>query len=157
AVTAAQLPAYDAHAMFAEEVEVQKGPFGIRIEGLRLGKDPTVGLEATVAVFSGPIPNVVEGDEVRLFVDSVRSRSGQELLRVEECGKDRTALPAKFSSTGSSGFKAEKTVRLVPGVEPRTIASVSGHVELRLPTQTETATLRPSGPDSTVKRVGATF
>jgi hypothetical protein len=157
AVTAAELPAYDAHAMFAEEVEVQKGPFGIRIEALRLAKDPTVGLEASVAAFSGPIPNAVEGEEMRLFVDSVRSGSGQELLRMEECGKDRNALPARFSSTGSSGFKAEKTVRLVPGVEPRTIASVSGHVELRLPTRTETATIPRSGPDSTVRRVGATF
>ena len=156
-VTAAELPAYDPHAMFAEEVEAQKGPFGIRVDALRLSSDPAVGLEMTVAAFSGAIPNIVEGDEVRLFVDGVRSTSGQEQLRVEECGKERNLQPAVFSSTGSAGLKAEKTVRLVPGVDPRAIQSVSGHVELRLPTRTETASIPTSGPDAIVRRYGATF
>jgi hypothetical protein len=132
-VSATALPAYDPHAMFAEEVEAQQGPFGIRIDSVRLPSDPAVGLEVKVAAFSGAIPNVVEGDEARLFVDSVRSSSGQELLRTEDCGKERNAQPAKFSSTGSSGLRAEKTVRLLPGADPRTIQRVAGHVELHLP------------------------
>jgi len=156
-VSAAALPAYDPHAMFAEEVEAQQGPFGIRIDSVRLPSDPAVGLEVKVAAFSGAIPNVVEGDEARLFVDSVRSSSGQELLRTEDCGKERNAQPAKFSSTGSSGLRAEKTVRLLPGADPRTIQRVAGHVELHLPTRTETVGIPASGHDTTVQRYGATF
>ncbi len=156
-VTAAQLPAYDPHAMFAEEVEAQQGPFGIRIDTIRMPSDPKIGLEIKVVAFSGPIPNVVEGDEARLFVDSVLSTSGQELLRTEECGKDRNALPAKFSSSGSPGLRAEKTVRLVPGADPRTVRRVSGHIELHLPTRTETVSMPASGRDTTVQRYGATF
>jgi len=156
-VTAAQLPAYDPHAMFAEEVEAQQGPFGIRIDAVRLPSDPTSGLEVTIVAFSGAIPNVVDGDEARLFVDSVQSTSGQELLRSEECGKDRNALPAKFSTTGSAGLRAEKTVRLVPGADAASFHRVSGHVELRLPTRTEMVGIPTSGRDATVRRYGATF
>lgn len=156
-VRAADLPSYDPHAMFAEEVEAQQGPFGIRIDGVRLPSDPAVGLEVTVVAFSGTIPNIVDGEEASLFVDSVRSTSGQELLRTEECGKERNARPAKFSSTGSTGLRAEKTVRLVPGADPRTIQRVSGHVELHLPTRTETVGVPTSGHDATVQRYGATF
>src|SRR5207249_2552284 len=125
-INASQLPVYDPHAMFAEEVEAQEGPFGIRIDSIRLPSDPKVGLEIKVVGFSGAIPNVVDGDEGRLFVDGVRSTSGQELLRTEECGKDRNVLPAKFSSTGSTGLRAEKTVRLVPGADPHAIQHVTG-------------------------------
>ena len=156
-VNAAALPVYDPHAMFAEEVEAQQGPFGIRIDTVRLPSDPTVGLEVKVVAFSGAIPNVVDGDEARLFVDSVRSTSGQELLRTEDCGKERNAESAKFSSTGSSGLRAEKTVRLMPGADPRTIQRVSGHVELHLPTRTETVGIPASAHDATVQRYGATF
>ncbi len=156
-VAPADVPAYDAHAMFAEDVEAEQGPFGIRIDGMRLSSDPAVGLEVTIAAFSGVIPNVAEGEAMHLFVDGVRSDTGQELLRIEQCGKDRNALPAHFSSTGSSGFKAEKTVRLVPGADARTIRSVSGHVELALPTRTETTRIGASGRDATVSRDGATF
>lgn len=156
-IAPADVPAYDAHGMFAEEVDAQQGPFGIRIDGMRVSSDPAVGLEVTVAAFSGAIPNVAEGEAMRLFVDGVRSDAGQELLRIEQCGKDRNALPASFSSTGSSGFKAEKTVRLVHGADPRTIRSVSGHVELALPTRTETTSIGASGRDATVSRDGATF
>ncbi len=155
-VTAGELPAYDPHAMFAEEVETQQGPFGVRVDAIRLSSDPTVGLEISVAAYSGAIPNVVEGDEVLLYVDGVRSESGQELMRVESCGKERNALPAKFTSSGS-GLRAEKTVRLVPGADPRAIRRVSGHVELHLPTRTETVSLPTSGPDAIVTRDGATF
>lgn len=155
-VTAAELPPYDPHATFAEEVEAQQGPFGVRVDAIRLSADPSAGLEVTVAAYSGAIPNVVEGDEVLLYVDGVRSNAGQELLRVETCGKERNALPAKFRS-GGAGLRAEKTVRLVPGVDPHTIQRVSGHVELRLPTRTETVSLPTSGPDATVERDGATF
>ena len=156
-VNASDLPAYDPHAMFAEEVEAQQGPFGIRVDAIRLPSDPAVGLEVTVVAFSGAIPNVVEGDEARLFVDSVRSTSGQELLRTEDCGKERNAQPAKFSSTGSAGLRAEKIVRLVPGADPRTIQRIAGHVELHLPTRTETVSIPASGHDATVRRYGATF
>src|SRR5437899_9415847 len=54
-INASQLPVYDPHAMFAEEVEAQEGPFGIRIDSIRLPSDPKVGLEIKVVGFSGAI------------------------------------------------------------------------------------------------------
>ena len=152
------VPAYDPRATFAEQVEQMRGPFGLRIEGVRLGTDPDVGLELTIDGFTGGIPNVTgDGDRVRLFVDSVKSTSGRELVRPEPCGKDRNALPAPFKTWLGERLKAEKTVRLVRDADAGDIGSVSGHVELSLPTRTEAVTVSGGGPASTVRRDGTTF
>ena len=157
-LAASTLPAYDPKAQFAEDVDQAEGPFGLRIESIRLGSTPEVGLELAVGAFSGPIPNVVgEDTRVRLFVESVKSTAGRELLRAEDCGKERNALPAPFDSIAFGRLKAEKTVRLVPGADPKALQSVSGRVVLRLPTRTEVVSV-PRGERSTViRRYGATF
>jgi len=119
------VPPYDPKATFADKVEQVQGPFGLRIETMRLGSEPDVGLEVVVDGFAGPIPNVVgDGERVRLFVDSVRSATGQELLRPEPCGKDRNTRPAPFGGSIGERLKAEKTVRLVRDVDSHDIASV---------------------------------
>src|SRR5207302_224757 len=88
------VPAYDPQATFAEQVEQMRGPFGLRTEGVRLGTDPDVGLELTVDGFTGGIPNVTgDGDRARLFVDSVKSTSGRELVRPEPCGQRPQRTP----------------------------------------------------------------
>jgi hypothetical protein len=149
------VPPYDPKATFADKVEQVQGPFGLRIETMRLGSDPDVGLEVVVDGFAGPIPNVVgDGERVRLFVDSVRSATGQELLRPEPCGKDRNTRPAPFGGSIGERLKAEKTVRLVRDVDSHDIASVSGHVELDLPTRTDTLSVAAGGPDDAVRRDG---
>src|SRR4029077_21004278 len=90
AVALAALPACDPQAQFAEEVDQVQGPFGVRIGELRLGADATPGLEIAVEGFAGDLPNVgASEDRVRLFVDSVKSTGGQELLRPEACGPER--------------------------------------------------------------------
>src|SRR5207247_3826161 len=100
---------YDPKAQLAEDVDQAEGPFGLRIESMRLGSTPEVGLELAVDAFSGPIPNLVGDDtHVRLFVDSVKSTAGRELLRAEDCGKERTALPAPLDSVAVGGITAEK-------------------------------------------------
>jgi hypothetical protein len=150
------LPAYDPHATFADEVEQARGPFGFRVEGLRLGSEPDVGLELTVDGFAGSIPNVGDGGRARLFVDSVQSTSGRELLRAEPCGKERNPLAAPFKTALSDRLKAEKTVRLVRDADARDIRTVSGHVELSLPTRTEAVTVAGGAPGS-IRRDGTTF
>src|SRR5207245_9677892 len=68
-LAASTLPAYDPKAQFAEDVDEAEGPFGLRIESIRLGSTPEVGLELAVGAFSGPIPNVVGADtRVRMLV-----------------------------------------------------------------------------------------
>jgi len=156
-LAASTLPGYDAKAQLAEDVDQAEGPFGLRIESMRLGSTPEVGLELAVDAFSGPIPNLVGDDtHVRLFVDSVKSTAGRELLRAEDCGKERNALPAPFDSIAFGRLKAEKIVRLVPEADPKALQSVSGRVELRLPTRTEVVTV-PRGERGTIRRYGATF
>ena len=151
AVTLAALPAYDPQAQFAEEVDQIQGPFGVRLGELRLGVEPpagspagspAAGLEIVVEGFANEIPNVgASEDRVRLFVDSVKAAGGQELLRPEACGRERNNQPASFKSTGSKRLKATKAVRLVPGADPKALQSLTGRVQLRLPTRTEVVTL----------------
>jgi len=125
---------------------------------VRLGSDPAVGLELVVDGFAGEIPNVTGAAErARLFVDSVKSTSGRELLRPEPCGKERNALPAPFTTSIPGRLKAEKTVRLVRDADASDIAAVSGRVELDLPTRTEAVTLPHPGPGSPLRRDGTTF
>jgi hypothetical protein len=158
AVTLAALPAYDPQAQFAEEVDQIQGPFGVRLGELRLGAEPTAGLEIVVEGFANEIPNAgASEDRVRLFVDSVKSAGGQELLRPEACGRERNNQPASFKSTGGKRLKAAKAVRLVAGADPKALQSLTGRVQLRLPTRTEVVTLDHPAPGATAERYGAVF
>jgi hypothetical protein len=152
------LPAYDPQAPFAEEVDQIQGPFGLRLGEVRLSADPAAGLELVVEGFAKEIPNLGASDErVRLVLDSVKSTGGQELLRPEACGRERNTRPAPFKTWGSRQLKAEKTVRLIAGADPRALQSVSGRVQLRLPTRTEVVSLDHPKPGASVEKFGAIF
>jgi len=152
------LRAFDPAAPFAEEVDQVQGPFGLRLGEIRLGSDPTVGLELVVDGFASAIPNVTEESQrASLFVDSVKSKTGQELLRPEACGRERNGEPSPFKGSTAQWMKASKVVRLVPGVDPRELQSIAGHVELKLPTRTETLTISHPQPGMKAERHGATF
>ena len=162
AVTMAALPAYDPQAQFAEDVDQIQGPFGVRLGELRLGEAtggaPAGGLEIVVEGFANEIPNVgASEDRVRLFVDGVKSAGGQELLRPEACGRERNGLPVAFKSTGGKRLKATKAVRLIAGADPKALQSVTGRVQLRLPTRTEVVTLAHPTAGATAERYGAVF
>jgi hypothetical protein len=165
-VTAGALPAYDPHAQFAEEVDQARGPFGLRVGEVRLGSGsdagsstgPPPGLEIVVEGFAADLPNVGGGeDRVRLFVDSVKGAGGQELLRPETCGRERNDRPAPFQPAGGKRLRARKTVRLVAGADPRALRSVTGHVQLRLPTRTGVVTLASPRAGGVAERDGAVF
>jgi hypothetical protein len=154
-VDASKLAAYDPRAMFAEEVDQIQGPFGIRLTAMRLPSVPDSGLELEVEAVGGAIPNAAEGGErARLFIDSVTSAAGQELLRVEPCGRQRNAVPSLFTDSGGHRLRATKAVRLLPGADPRTLRSISGHVELRLPTRVETLSVTRPAPGATLAAHG---
>ncbi len=152
------LPAYDPQAPFAEEVDQIQGPFGLRLGELRLSADPAVGLELVIEGFAKEIPNLGASDErVRLVLDSVKSTGGHELLRPEVCGRERNPQPAPFRTWGSHRLKATKTVRLIAGADPRALQSVSGRVQLRLPTRTEVVGLDQPKAGASVDKYGAIF
>ncbi len=152
------LGAYDPAKTFAEDVDQIQGPFGLRLGEIRLGSSPDVGLEVVVESFASAIPNVTEESRrARLFVDSVKSSGGQELLRPEACGRERNDEPSSFTASMSQWVKATKAVRLIAGADPHALQSVSGHVELRLPTRTESVMISASQPGAKIERNGATF
>jgi hypothetical protein len=156
AVDPARLGPYDAKATFAEEVDQVHGPFGVRLAAMRQPSVPDSGLELDVEAFAGAIPNAGAGGErARLFIDSVTSVAGQELLRVEPCGRQRNALPGLFTDSGGQRLRATKAVRLLPGADPRGLGAVSGHVELRLPTRVETLRVTRPAPGATLAAHGA--
>jgi hypothetical protein len=62
-----------------------------------------------------------------------------------------------FKSTGSRRLKAAKTVRLIAGADPRALQSITGRIQLRLPTRTEVVTLAHPTAGATVDRYGALF
>jgi hypothetical protein len=158
AVSLAALPAYDPQAQFAEEVDQIQGPFGVRLGELRLGGEAEAGLEAVVEGFANEVPNVAGSDDrVRLLVDSVKSTGGQELLRPEACGRERNNQPADFKSTGGKRLKATKAVRLIAGADAKALQSLTGRVQLRLPTRTEVVTLEHPAAGATADRYGAVF
>jgi len=157
-VTPETLPAYDPRAQFAEEVDQVAGPFGFRVDQLRLGGEPGVGLEVVVEGFANAVPNISGRDErARLVVDSVKGTPGQELLRPEACGRERNSQPAAFTRSDARRLRAVKTLRLISGADPRALQSVSGRVQLRLPTRTDMVTLRHPAPGAKVEKHGATF
>lgn len=157
-VTPGSLPTYDPRAQFAEEVDQIQGPFGLRLGELRLGTDPPAGLELVVEGFANDLPNVAANEErVRLFVDSVKSTGGQELLRPETCGRERNRQPTTFKSTGGPRLRAAKTVRLIADADPRALQSVSGRVQLRLPIRTEVVSLPHPAAGAVADKMGAIF
>jgi hypothetical protein len=150
------LAAYDPGATFAEEVDQVQGPFGLRLAAMRVPSTADSGLELEVEAFAGAIPNASAGGErARLFVDSVTSVTGQELLRAEPCGRQRNAVPGVFSTWGGQRLRATKTVRLLPGADPRMLGGITGHVELQLPTRVETRSVARPAPGTTLAAHGA--
>ena len=154
--SAARLGPYDPNAQFAEKVERITGPFGLRLDSLRLGSSSDTSLEITVEGFANAIPNIAtDSSRARLFVDSVKSSSGQELLKQEECGRERNSQAADFKSAMPPRLKATKPVRLIASADPRALQSVAGHVELRLPTRTDTITIAHPAAGAVIERYGA--
>ena len=157
-MTPENLPRYDPRAQFAEEVDQVTGPFGLRVDQLRLGGEPGVGLELVVEGFANVVPNISGNDErARLVIDSVKGASGQELLRPEACGRERNSQPAAFTRPDARRLGAAKKLRLISGADPLALQSVSGRVQLRLPTRTDVGTLRHPAPGAEVEKHGATF
>ena len=157
AVDAAGLAAYDAAAMFAEDVDQVHGPFGVRLGAMRVPSVSDSGPELDVEAFAGAVPNLAGGGErARLFVDSVMSITGQEVLRPEPCGRQRNGLASTFTDSGGRRLRATKTVRLLAGADPRTVGTIAGHVELRLPTRVETQRAARPTPGATLAAHGAT-
>src|SRR2546425_8865600 len=131
---AAALAPYDASVMFAEEVDQIQGPFGIRLSGMRMPSEGDAGLELEVEAFAAAIPNVTgSGDRARLFVDSLTSTGGQALLRVEDCGRQRSTIPGPFTDSGGRRLRAKKAVRVAPGGGPHTLGRVARRRERRAP------------------------
>ena len=156
-VAASALAPYDPSAMFADEVDQIQGPFGIRLNAMRLPAEGDGGLELEVEAFAASIPNVSGGgDRARLFVDGVTATGGQQLLRVEDCGRQRSTLPGTFSGSGGQRLRAVKAVRLAPGADPHTLATIAGRVELRLPTRVETLSVTRPAPGAKLAKHGAT-
>ena len=157
-VTPEKLSRYDPRAQFAAEVDQVTGPFGLRIDQLRVGGEPGVGLELVVEGFANSVPNLSGNDErARLVIDSVKGTSGQELLRPEACGRERNSQPAAFTRSDARRLGAVKKLRLISGADPRALGSVSGRVQLRLPTRTDVVTVRHPAPGAEVEKHGATF
>src|SRR5438552_1758995 len=157
-VTAASaLGQYDASATFAEDVDQVQGPFGIRLSGMRMPSEGDAGLELEVEAFAAAIPNVTgSGDRARLFVDSLTSTGGQALLRVEDCGRQRSTIPGPFTDSGGRRLRPKKAVLLAPGADPHTLGSVAGRVELRLPTRVEVLSVTRPAPRAKLASHGAT-
>ena len=155
-VAASALTPYDPAATFAEDVDQISGPFGVRLSAVRVSSEKAAGPELELEAFAGAIPNVIHGgDRARLFVSSVRAIGGQELLRVEDCGRERNTLPGAFTESGSRRrLRARKAVRLVAGADSRTLGSITGLVELRLPTRVETKSLTHPAPGATLASDG---
>src|SRR5207302_59593 len=70
---------------------------------------------------------------------------------------ERNGEPSQFKAFMAPWLKASKVVRLVAGVGARELQSVAGHVELKLPTRTETVLITHPQPGMKAERNGATF
>jgi hypothetical protein len=157
AVDAAQLAPYDPAVQFAEKVDRIGGPFGMRLEEIKQDAAADAGLDFVIAGYANGIPNVAANAErARLFVDSVKSTSGQELLKVEACGRGRNGEPANFAESSAPRLRATKTLHLIAGAEQHGVQRIDGHVELRLPTRTETIRIAHPTADSAIEKYGVT-
>lgn len=155
AASVAALGAYDPAAQFAEKVDVSAGPFGVRLDAIRLGASPDDGLELVVAGFANGIPNLAASPErAKLMIDSVTSAGGQELLKSEDCGRDRNGKPADFTSAMAPRLAASKTLHLVAGTDARALQRVAGRIRLNLPTKTETVTVAEPKPGTVIEKYG---
>jgi hypothetical protein len=152
----AALDPYDPTIQFTGKVDVNVGPFGIRLDSIQLGSAAEDGLELVVAGFANGIPNIAaEPPRARLIIDRVTSTSGQELLKGEDCGRERNRMPAYFTSALPPRLSARKTVHLVPGTDARALQRIAGHIALRLPTKTEAMTLTEPKSGMVVEKYGA--
>ena len=156
AAAIAALGAYDSSVQFAEKVDVKAGPFGVRLDAIRLGATAQNGLELVVAGFANGIPNLAASpDRAKLMIDSVTSDTGQELLKPEDCGRERNSKPADFASPMAPRLSATKTLHLIAGTDARALRRVTGRVALRLPTKTEAVTVAEPKPGTMVEKYGA--
>ncbi|HKX11010.1 MAG TPA: hypothetical protein VJN67_22625, partial [Stellaceae bacterium] len=152
----ASLGAYDPAAQFAEKVDVKAGPFGLRLDAIRMGATPDDGLELVVAGFANGIPNLAaRPDRATLMIDSVTSAIGQELLKPEDCGRERNAKPADFTSMMPPRLTATKTLHLIAGADAHSLRRVAGRVALRLPTKTESVTVAEPSAGTAIEKYGA--
>jgi len=156
AASVAALGPYDPKVQFAEKVDASAGPFGVRLDATRLGSKPEDGLELVVAGFANGIPNLA-ADPARatLIVDSVTSSGGQELLKREDCGRERNGKPAEFTSSLPPRLSASKILRLVSGADAHALQRIAGHIALRLPTRTEAVTVAQPKAGTAVEKYGA--
>jgi hypothetical protein len=152
----ASLGVYDPSAQFAEKVDVKAGPFGLRLDAIRLGATPDDGLVLVVAGFANGVPNLTASpDRGQLMIDSVTAATGQELLKAEDCGRERNAKPADFTSTMPPRLTATKTVHLVAGADVGSLKRIAGRIALRLPTKTEAVTVAEPRPGTVIEKYGA--
>lgn len=141
--------AYDPKETFAREADATSGPFGISISAVRETKSEPRVIELELSAKGTHLPNILNGaDDVgALFVNSVKDRSGKELMRAERCGPDRNNRPAKVHKMG--GFpvvEAAKTVRLEETARLENIGRIEGVVRLQLPTRVEAIAFSPPKP-----------
>jgi hypothetical protein len=150
------LGAYDPGVQFAEPVDVKAGPFGLRLDTIKLGSAAEDGLDLVVAGFANAIPNLAASpDRATLMIDSVTSATGQELLKREDCGRERNGKPADFTSTMAPRLAATKTLHLIAGADARALQRISGRIALHLPTRIEAVTVAEPAAGTAVEKYGA--
>ena len=155
------------------KTETKTGPFGIRIKSYRLSAEDPDTVELEVETRSGELSNVdvdsmhrIKDDaRAQLFVTAVRGRDGANLQRENDCGKWRAERGAGLAPRNDHRFVDKKfvrvpavgggkTVRLKPGARLADIASLEGHVRLRLPTEVETRRVEAPFKDKIVEAPG---
>jgi hypothetical protein len=152
-----ELAPFDPELDHGFRTATMSGPIAVQVDAFRLAEGHDDVVEIEIDALSGEIPNMdleamhasKEGPRAQLTITSVRDRDGRDLLREEHCGRDRNGKPGELQATTRSRYvdnnfvqipvvAGSKTVRLKPGVGVGDIAAIAGHVELRLPTRTET-------------------
>ena len=100
-----------------------------------------------------------------LTVSRVLGHDGEDLLRDEDCGPQRNGIGAALNSTTKHlrvndafvqvpAVSGSKTVRLRPGVGIGQVASLEGHIRLRLPSGIEVVRLSAPFVDQTIDAPG---
>ena len=155
-IDASSLPAFEPEPRFVKRVDAVAGPVGLRLASVALGALDDPGLVLRIIGMHRDIPNLGKAaGRVRLFVTSVRSSEGEELLRNEICGPERNDLPADLAHESFSGsFEGEKAVRLVGEATHDQIAAIDGRVVVRVPSETEAIRLNNLAEAQTITRDG---
>jgi hypothetical protein len=137
------LPDYQAKLPFTPNADTVSGPFGIMLSAIELSDQKDAGLELTVSAAHNGIANLGNNEErLQLFIGSVTDAQGNELMREENCGRERNNLPASISHPHfDNNVIGEKTVRLKTGTRHADIHRIHGEVKLSLPVNTETVRL----------------